>query len=581
MSTDPKYNDLTEIQKQQTLLKMVTDAQELSGAMGQAAREADGWENVQGNLNEAWRQFQANVGAPFLESLIPIIKQITAGFQEWTASIDWAAFGDTIKGFVSVILDNGPTILSVIAGIAAGFIAWNVAGIIQTVITAVTGLGGVLPAVATGIKAITTAVSANWIGLIVAAIAGVVAVIVTLWNTNEDFRNAVIEIWENIKEVFSGAWEFIKGVWDAVQPYFAAIWEGIQTAFATVVEVLGGFLTTAWEAIKQVWDTVSPYFLSIWDSIQGIFSVVTEVLGGFFSTAWNVIKSVWDAVGPYFSAIWDGIKKVFSVVSKVLGGFFSAAWSAIKGVWTVTTSYFQNIWNTIAGIFKVVESVLSGDFKGAWEAIKGVFAGWKDFFKGLWDILTGAFSNVWNAFADIGKNIVKGLWNGIQSLTGWIGQKVSGFINGIMSFFTGKKGFDEHSPSKWADKVGVMVSRGLGNGIDDGASEAVKAAQNMAARVKNVDFEPLQVQSQVKQSIISPVSAPIDTQSPLSSVSRDYDYETASNGADLNIINAIYATGERIIRAIAEKNCDVNIDGHKMTAYVTNQQLRTNRMYGR
>ena len=57
-----KYQDLTEIQKQQTLLKMVTDAQELSGAMGQAAREVDGFENVVGNLKATWKQFLANVG---------------------------------------------------------------------------------------------------------------------------------------------------------------------------------------------------------------------------------------------------------------------------------------------------------------------------------------------------------------------------------------------------------------------------------------------------------------------------------------------------------------------------------------
>lgn len=57
-----KYNDLSEIQKQQTLLKMVEDSQKLSGAMGQAAREADGWENVTGNLSEAWRRTAYTVG---------------------------------------------------------------------------------------------------------------------------------------------------------------------------------------------------------------------------------------------------------------------------------------------------------------------------------------------------------------------------------------------------------------------------------------------------------------------------------------------------------------------------------------
>lgn len=76
-----KYQDLTEIQKQQTLLKMVTDSQELSGAMGQASREADGWENVMGNLKEAWRQFQAVIGDPILSNLIPIIQRLTEKVQ--------------------------------------------------------------------------------------------------------------------------------------------------------------------------------------------------------------------------------------------------------------------------------------------------------------------------------------------------------------------------------------------------------------------------------------------------------------------------------------------------------------------
>ena len=125
-----KYNDLSEIQKQETLLKMVEDSQRLSGAMGQAAREAGGWENVLGNLKETWRQFQANAGAPFLESLIPIIQKITTAFQGWINSVDWDTFTANITGFVNTVLDNGDTIISVIAGIATGFVAWNVASII-------------------------------------------------------------------------------------------------------------------------------------------------------------------------------------------------------------------------------------------------------------------------------------------------------------------------------------------------------------------------------------------------------------------------------------------------------------------
>ncbi len=78
------FSELSESQKQLTLLQMVKDANELSGAMGQAAREADGWENVTGNLSEAWKQFLAVIGEPLLEAIIPIIQKITSAIETLT-----------------------------------------------------------------------------------------------------------------------------------------------------------------------------------------------------------------------------------------------------------------------------------------------------------------------------------------------------------------------------------------------------------------------------------------------------------------------------------------------------------------
>lgn len=208
-----KFNDLSEIQKQQTLLQMVVDSQKLSGAMGQAAREADGWENVQGNLNEAWRQFQAKVGAPFLEQLVPVIQQITDSFLEWQESFDWDGFGQAISDFVSILIENGPLIVSIVSGIAAGFVAWNVASMIMGVVDAIKGLVKALQAGQTAIQALNTAMNANSIVLIITLIAGLVAALVTLWNTNEDFRNSVIEIGQEIKE-------FVGGIVDAIVNFF-------------------------------------------------------------------------------------------------------------------------------------------------------------------------------------------------------------------------------------------------------------------------------------------------------------------------------------------------------------------------
>lgn len=215
-----KYNDLSEIQKQKTLLQMVMDAQELSGAMGQAAREADGWENVQGNLNEAWRQFSAQVGTPLLENLIPIIKSVSDGVVSMTNSVDWAAFSDTVSGFVSGMIENGPAIISVIAGVGGGFAAWNVATMIRGVVSSVHAFQTANDGLKISQIALNAVMNANPLAIVATLVAGLVAAIITLWNTSDEFRTAWGETWSRIgdstKGVINGMVGFFEGMINSV-----------------------------------------------------------------------------------------------------------------------------------------------------------------------------------------------------------------------------------------------------------------------------------------------------------------------------------------------------------------------------
>lgn len=88
------FNELSESQKVDVLLSMVEAGNAASGALGQAAREADSWTNVAGELAEAWRLLLAALGDPILEGLIPIVQGITDGIKkliEVTASENLAA----------------------------------------------------------------------------------------------------------------------------------------------------------------------------------------------------------------------------------------------------------------------------------------------------------------------------------------------------------------------------------------------------------------------------------------------------------------------------------------------------------
>lgn len=90
------FQNLSEAQKQLTLLQMVKDANTLSGAIGQAARESDGWENVIGNLKEAWNQLLAAVGKPILQGAVTVIKTLTGWISKLAeyAKAASAALGD-------------------------------------------------------------------------------------------------------------------------------------------------------------------------------------------------------------------------------------------------------------------------------------------------------------------------------------------------------------------------------------------------------------------------------------------------------------------------------------------------------
>lgn len=78
------FKELSEAQKQLTLLQMVKDANALSGAEGQAAREAEGWENVTGNLKQAWTEFLSSVGTPVLAGAVNVVKKLTGVLQKLT-----------------------------------------------------------------------------------------------------------------------------------------------------------------------------------------------------------------------------------------------------------------------------------------------------------------------------------------------------------------------------------------------------------------------------------------------------------------------------------------------------------------
>lgn len=275
------FNNLSEIQKQETLLQMVLDAQKLSGAMGQAAREADGWENVMGNLSETWRQFQANVGAPVLENLVPIIQNITTALQGWIDGVDWDAFTADVNNFVDTILNNGDLILSIIAGIGAAFVTWNVASLINGAVNAIKAFQAANEGATVAQAALNLVMSANPIGIVVTAIAALVTGLIAFYKTNDEFREKVNAAWAAVKTAVLNACTAFENAVDKFFDKVVEIGNAVVSFFKSVpkqmVEIGKNIVMGLWEGIKAMasWigDKVSGFVGGIVDSVKGMLGI--------------------------------------------------------------------------------------------------------------------------------------------------------------------------------------------------------------------------------------------------------------------------------------------------------------------
>ena len=100
------------------------------------------------------------------------------------------------------------------------------------------------------------------------------------------------------------------------------------------------------------------------------------------------------------------------------------------------------------------------------------------------EILQG-FGTLTDGLIDVGLNMVKGLWEGIKSGTSWLWDKVTGWMKDFKNLFTGKDGFDTHSPSKWSEEVFKNVMRGGVSGVEAAGPALREAFGDAIAQIKS------------------------------------------------------------------------------------------------
>ena len=184
---------------------------------------------------------------------------------------------------------------------------------------ALTKLKATLAGIGGGVKGLFTILRANPIGAIITAIGLVITALIHLWNTNEGFRNWVMEFYNGcIKPVFewigntlSELWnEHLKPLWEKLKPGITSIWETIKTVWDAIANLIGGIIQFLSPIISAILELVSGA-IDTWGDMVGSFadvlSGIIDFIAGVFTGDW---ERVWNGLKEIFTGIWDGMKAV-------------------------------------------------------------------------------------------------------------------------------------------------------------------------------------------------------------------------------------------------------------------------------
>lgn len=473
-----------------TLIEAIGITQDKLGITGTTAKEAS--ETVAGSFQSMKASFENLVsglgnGEADIEGLLEDLKDTVLTFkdnvvrvlltiwdnlplepwQKWAGLIAVSAGPALIAigGVISVIGKLVGTI-SFIAGAVSKVSAW---------FTLLNSGGSALSVTFAKIVGVVSSLGAPFL-VVIAVIASLIAILVGVYNTSEEFRNKVNSAFEAVRStVTSAIQEVVSFVmelfgmliswWNENHALFeqtaTTVWNAIKTVVETVTNFLAPFIEATWNNIVSVvsvaWDILKVVIETALNVILGIIKVVMQLINGDWSGAWETIK---ETVGK----VWDGIKKIIDIAINSVWNVIQIGWEGIKNIVSATLEFIKSLiqsgWNRVLSIITSIGAFIISAVK---TAFNNAVASARNF-----------ISNAYN----VGRNLIMGFVNGVKNAAGALIDAVGGAVKGAINWAKGLLGI--HSPSRVFRQFGEYTDEGFIIGVNNRAGAVMKSVGNMA-----------------------------------------------------------------------------------------------------
>lgn len=270
---------------------------------------------------------------------------------------------------------------------------------------------------------------------------------------------------ENVGILVDSALELVKSLGNGIIESLPALIENVPTIVTNIAGIINDnapkLIATAAELI--------------WNLIKGLIGSISTIVE-------NIPKIIEAIVSVFMAFNWVGLGK--NVIMALKNGL-TAAIGAVK-------TAGQNIFNAVINGIKALPSrLLQFGQQGSTMLINGI----RTFISNIGptllrikDAILQGLASLPNSLLNLGKQLIEGLWQGISDMGSWIGEKIRGFGQGVLDDI--QEFFGINSPSRlMKEEVGVMITRGIAVGMEDGISYTKKAAKRVGTALEKAISE--------------------------------------------------------------------------------------------